>query len=97
VSSSQAIHGGRIETRYVGGRVVVCVRGDELFDVADDFLTTALDAEIRYRLPATSTASALATHELILPEHVGLDTIRTLLDGLPAEQVQAAQVADGAT
>jgi hypothetical protein len=97
VSSSQASHDGRIDTRTVDGRVVIAVHGAELFDVVDDYLTAVVDAEILYRLPGDKTTPKLAIHELILPEAVGLETILNLLKALPSEEARAARVADDAT
>ena len=97
MNSSQASHGGRINARTVDGWIVIAVHGTELFDVVEDYLNAALDAEILYRPPSDLTIPKLAIHELILPEDVGLENILNLLEALPAEEAQAAKVADDAT
>lgn len=87
----------RIDVSFAEGWLVVNIRGAELFDLVDDYLTRSWDADARCRLPVENAEVDHSLHSIFLPASVGYEKLIQLLVSLPLHQARAAIEADDAS
>lgn len=85
--------GPRIQILTEDSRVLVRVRGAELFDLVDDHLTSKIE-KLLYRLPEQSGKSD--THDILCPLEMSEAFVKHLIASLPKQDRQAAETADNA-